>query len=170
MDVDETLRMCGTRPREAMKAYESVVRSVGREAWATEEPGGLPWRRRVEADDELAAPAPGAPSLDALGASTSAPRIPVDLDAVLAAVAVVTGVGENRLTSEARDRVIVRARELVALLAVQRCWLAVNLVGRRWGKTPDTASRWLTRGTMRCVEDQEFRPTLEELDDHLRGA
>jgi putative transposase len=169
-DVEEALRLYGTRRGAAMKAYESTVRSVGRQAWSSGGPGGLPWWRQGQDADELRAPVPGQPSLDALGASTSPSRIRADLAAILAVAADETGVGEGQLASEARDRAIVRARELVALLAVHRCGLAVNAVGRRLGKPPDTVSRWLTRGTTRCAENHQFRRQLQKLEDRLRRS
>lgn len=167
-DVREALQLYGTQRATAMRAYEATVRAVGRERWSMKDPGHLPWWPRGPEDDELTG-RPGRPRLDALGASTSPGRIRADLAEVLAVVTAATGVDEGRLAAQARDRAIVRARELLALLAVHRCGLPVNGIGKRLGKQADTVSRWLTRGANRKLEDVEFARVLEDLEDRLRA-
>ena len=168
VDVEEALRLYGVRRGAALKAYAAMVRAVGREAWAAEEPGRLPWWRRnaEEADDldEL----PPTPGLDALGASTVPAPVRARMEDVLAAVEQATGLTRARMASRVQDRATVAARELVAVVAVHRCGARVTEVGRSLGRPADTVSRWLSRGARRRIAERAFERQVNAVESALR--
>ena len=168
VDVDETLRLYGARRPAAMRAYATMLRAVGREAWALAGPGDLPWWRRQTGSEEALSAGAGRPSIDALGASTAPPRREVSVEEVSATVSAETGVEVERFGLGVHDRATVRARELVAVLAVLRCGARVTEVGQCLGKPADTVSRWLSRGARRRLTEEAFERQLDALESRLR--
>ena len=168
VDVEETLRLYGTRRRDAMRAYAAMVRAVGREAWAADEPGRLPWWRRnaAEADDLDGLPA--RPGVDGLGGSTAPAPVRAGVEDVVTAVERATGITRARLASRVQDRATVAARELVALVAVHRCGARVMDVGRYLDRPADTVSRWLSRGAARRVAEGAFDRQADTVEEDLR--
>ena len=168
VDVEETLRLYGARRSEAMKAYAAMVRAVGREGWAVEEPGRLPWWSRVTAaDKELGEPSLR-PALDALGARTAPAREQASVEEVLAVVGRATGMTWERLASRVQDRATVAARELLAVVAVHRFEAKITEVGRCLGKPVDTVSRWLSRGARRRITEEAFAHQVETVAAELK--
>jgi REP element-mobilizing transposase RayT len=168
VDIEDTLRLYGARRGAAMRAYAAMVRAVGREAWALEEPGRLPWWSRVAAAaDELDGPS-HRPAVDGLGASTAPARVRASVDEVLAGVCRVTGLRCERLASRVQDRATVAGRELLAVVAVHRCEARVTEVGRCLGKPADTVSRWLSRGARRRLAEEGFGRQVDALEAELR--
>ncbi len=167
VDVEATLRLYGSRRGAAMQAYAAMVRAVGREAWAAEEPGRLPWwsRGAGEAEELDGPPRPG---LDALGASTAPEPVRASLEEVLAVVEQATGLTRERLVSGVQDRATVAARELLAVVAVHRCGVRVTDVGRCLGRPADTASRWLSRGSERRLDEPSFGRQVDAVEAKLR--
>lgn len=168
VDLDETLRLYGTRRAAAMRAYDAIMRAVGQEAWSPDEPGGLPWWHRAAERDETLKATPTRPMLDALGGSAAPERLCTSVEDVAAAVGAECGIAVEQLRSRVQDRATVRARELVAVLAVLRGGAQVMEVGRCLGKPADTVSRWLSRGAKRRLMDKVFGRQLEALEARLR--
>ena len=167
VDVEETLRLYGSRLGAATQAYAAMVRAVGREAWAAEEPGRLPWwGRGAETAEEF--DGEHRPALDALGASTAPEPVRASIEEVLAVVELATGLRRERLASGVRDRATVAARELLAVVAVHRCGARVTDVGRCLGRPADTASRWLSRGGERCLAELSFQRQATAVEAKLR--
>jgi putative transposase len=169
VDVDATLRLYGAKRSSAVRAYETLVRAVGKEAWSKKEPGQLPWWHRIPQGSETLAVPVDRPALDALGASTAPGRLETGLGEVLAAVGKVTGLEPGRLASPVRDGPTVEARELLAVVAVHRCGLRVKAIAECLGKSSDTVSRWVTRGAQRGVSDLAFRRLVDRLEKKLRA-
>ncbi|NWG00825.1 MAG: transposase [Thermoanaerobaculaceae bacterium] len=167
LDVDATLQLYGTSRGEALRAYAAMVRAVGREAWAVEEPGRLPWWRRGVGAEEFGGSAPR-PAVDAAGASTAPEPLRASLEDVLAVVEGTTGVTRERLGSGVRDRATVAARELLAIVAVHRCGVRVTDVGRWVGRPADTVSRWLSRGAKRRLAEATFDRQVDAIEAELR--
>ena len=151
-----------------MQAYAAMVRAVGREAWAAEEPGRLPWWSRGAGEAEELGGLPHRPALDALGASTAPEPVRTSLEEVLAAVERATGLTRVRLASGVQDRATVAARELLAVVAVHRCGARVTDVGRCLGRPADTASRWLSRGGERRLAEPSFGRQANAVETELR--
>ena len=168
VDVEETLRLYGSTRGASMRAYAAVVRAVGREAWAAEEPGRLPWWSRSAAEaDELGEPK-HSPTLDALGASTAPGRVQASVADVLAVVERVTGLTSERLAARVQDRATVAARELLAVVAVHHCGARVTEVGRCLGRPANTVSRWLSRGAAKRVAENAFARQVDNVEEDLR--
>ncbi|OYV72790.1 MAG: hypothetical protein B7Z74_04985 [Deltaproteobacteria bacterium 21-66-5] len=168
VDVEETLRLYGSRRGAATRAYAAMVRVVGREAWAAEEPGRLPWWSRSAAEGDELDRLPPRPALDALGASTAPEPLRASVEEVLAVVEQATGLTRERLASGVRDRATVAARELLAVVAVHRCGARVTDVGRCLGRPADTASRWLSRGGARRLAEPSFGRQVDAIEAELR--
>jgi REP element-mobilizing transposase RayT len=167
VDVEEALRLYGSRRGAATQAYAAMVRAAGREAWAAEEPGRLPWWGRA-AGKAGGLDGPHRPTLDALGASTAPARVRASLEEILAAVEQATGLTRERLASGVQDRATVAARELLAVVAVHRCGARVTEVGRCLGRPADTASRWLRRGGERRLAERSFERQADAVEAELR--
>ena len=169
LDVDATLRLYGAKRSAAVRSYAALVRAVGKEAWSQEEPGRLPWWRRVAPEGEALGAQAGRPVLDALGANTTPGRVRASLEEVLAAVGVATGLDPQRLAGSVHDRATVAARELLAVLAVHRCGVRVKAIAERLGKSSDTVSRWVTRGAQRGLSEEAFGGLVDRLEEKLRA-
>jgi REP-associated tyrosine transposase len=167
VDVEETVRLYGSWRGAATRAYAAMVRGVGREAWAAEEPGRLPWWSRGAGEAEEL-DGPPRPALDALGASTAPEPLRASVEEVLAVVERVTSLTPERLASGVRDRATVAARELLAVVAVYRCGARVTDVGRCLGRPADTASRWLSRGGERRLAEPSFGRQVDAVEAELR--
>jgi len=167
-DRDETLRLFGATRREAVSKYRSTVRALAGETWAEREPGRLPWWGSPAArdDDDLGEPAAG-PRVDALGASSGRARPALAAADLIRRACTTLGVEFERLRSLRRDAEIVRARETIAVVAVERYGVRVNAIAGLCGKPPDTVSRWVSRGAARRSADDGFRRSVEALDAAL---
>jgi putative transposase len=165
-DVRETLALFGERLGEARRAYAAMVNTGREEAWLREDPGRLPWWSR-QADEELRLDA-ARPHLDAQGVVSGVPERPgLKLEQIAASVCREEGIEKARLVSRRQDRVTVRARELLAILGIERCGVRASDLARFLGKSADTVSRWLTRGLHRQA-DAEYAARLERLEAALR--
>ncbi len=170
VDVEEALRLYGARRGAAARAYAAMVRAVGREAWAVEEPGRLPWWSRGATEEDELGGSPTRPSVDALGASTAPAPVRAAVEDVLTAVERATGLTRERLASRVQDRATVAARELLAVVAVHRCGARVTEVGRCLGRPADTVSRWLSRGAERRAAEEAFGRRVDAVEAQLRRA
>ena len=63
---------------------------------------------------------------------------------------------------------IVRARDIVGLLGVERYGVKVKDLAERLGKSEDGVSLWVRRGGLRRVQDAAFAAEVEELDASLK--
>jgi len=169
IDVRETLTLFGDRVEQARREYAAIVRAVGREAWAVEQPGRLPWWARVDGSDDALPSDAARPRLDALGMSTAPVRLDLAVGEVVTAVCGELPIDEELVASDRQDRATVRARELLAVLAIERCGVRVGELARRLGKPADTVSRWVTRGIRRRAEDAVFETRLKQIEAVLRG-
>jgi len=71
------------------------------------------------------------------------------------------------LRSRRRDPELVRARELLTLLGVERYGQQLVALARELAKSPDGMTKAVARATRRRVDDPEFRRTLTRLDRQL---
>ena len=171
VDVDEVLRVFGTTRRRARAAYVRRLKGAVEEEWVGEAPGRLPWwrlgrppkgededpedavraRRNGEPERPEWRPRLGAAALVAAGARTLA--VPLD-----------------DLCARTRDLQVVRARELLMLLGVERYRLRVVDLAEALGRSPDGMTKTLARATLRRAEDPDFLNELEALDRSLAEA
>ena len=97
------------------------------------------------------------------GRSTVVPRPRVELDKLLMCGARRLGLTLGDLQSRQRSPVVVKAREVVAWVAVV-LWYEVNEVARGLEKYVETASRLVSRAAARRVEDEGFRALVDAVD------
>jgi hypothetical protein len=74
----------------------------------------------------------------------------------------------EHLVGRGQQEEVVRARELLATLGVERFGMKVEALAENLGKHPVTGSVWVRRGIQRCREDRAYRAKYESLDKALR--
>ena len=74
------------------------------------------------------------------------------------------GVDQLRLSDRNRNPDIVRARELIGLIGVERFGVKVNELAAELGKSRDGVSRWIRRGSARRESDPGFASDAKGLD------
>jgi chromosomal replication initiation ATPase DnaA len=122
-----------------------------------------------EEDEALAVPA-DRPFVDAFGRNTGRERPRPEADAVVERVCARRGVPRERLGSRSKERQVVRARELVVTLGVERFDVKVRDLAVAMGSRYDSVSLWGRRGAERRRNDEEFSRQLDELDAELCGS
>ena len=80
------------------------------------------------------------------------------------------GVDVEDLQSRRRTHDLVRARELLMALGVERYGLKVKDLAREFRKSPDGMTQTIARAARRRTTDDGFRADLNELDHALAGA
>ncbi len=156
-DVDETLAAFGIDPGGERAGYVRALEDLSTARWISARPGRLPWWRRTSSED--ASPAPSA--------STDRPvRTADDLADEACRV-----MGQDRevVAGPTRVRPVVRAREAMTLVAVERYGIRVTDLARALGRNQDTVSRWLGRAAARRRRDPGFAEVVERLDRDLAG-
>ena len=78
------------------------------------------------------------------------------------------GVDRDELASRSRKPEIVRAREIVGLLGVERYGVKVKELAECLGKSEDGVSLWVRRGGCRRGQDAAFAADVEDLDASLK--
>lgn len=168
--VENLLVVYGQRRSEALAAYRSALSDARRSPWIAGSPGGLPWWRlgRPPADDELA-PGP-ASSVDQLGRPTSPYRPRFDAESWLEAACPALHVSRDELSARDRHSEIVRVREILAVVGVERYGVRVKDLAAALGKSEDGVSLWVRRGARRRRDDPSFAAEVEALDGLMREA
>jgi REP element-mobilizing transposase RayT len=165
VDVDEALVLFGRRRKAALRAYVRVLRGERREAWIGEGPGRLPWWGRV--DDE-AVDGSAWDVRPAVGAGAGTQRVTVrDVDAFIRRAGEHLGVSGDVLGSRGKALATVRAREIIAIVGVERFGVKVNNLAGRLGKNPGSVSRWIVRAGQRRGEDRGFAACCRRLEAAL---
>jgi REP element-mobilizing transposase RayT len=154
-DVDAALAVFGEDRRTARSGYLDALESRSTEAWISARPGRLPWWRRASSEDVSPAPAAGTerPVLTADGLAEAACRV--------------MGQDRDAVAGPTRVRPVVRAREAMTLVAVERYGIRVTDLARALGRNQDTVSRWLGRAAARRRRDAGFAEVVEDLDRRL---
>jgi REP element-mobilizing transposase RayT len=173
VDSDQLLLVFGETRRTARRTYLESIRATKDAPWAGEAPGGLPWwrfgrPREEKQDEELRMSA--TPFIDELGRSTAIERPRLNekdfIDRVLEAV----NINITEVVGRTKRSEVVRAREILLVLGVERYGLRVKDLASALGVRYDTASLWGRRGAKRRAEDDRFRSQLEEVDAILASS
>jgi REP element-mobilizing transposase RayT len=164
-DVDQTLGMYGDRLIEARTNYASALTATSSANWRGRLPGDLPWWWH-QPDRPLEA-LPKNATVDERGVSTGRPRPLISPSEFTDAALRFMDVDLAALGSRGKASVLRRSRQLLATLAVERwnqrpCDLA-KLLGRR----ADVVSRWVSAGSLRRIDDENFAVEYERLDRRL---
>lgn len=171
IDVDEVLSVFGTTRRAARSAYVRALKGAVEEEWIGDTTGRVPWwhlgrpSRGEEEDPEAAVRARR--EQEEQGPEW---RPPLDAGELVRLVAVELGVEVQDLRSRSRSADLVRARELLMVLGVERYHVKVRDLARALGKSADGMSQALARGVMNRARRGDFRAALDELDRTIASS
>lgn len=168
VSIDDVLGLYGASRRQAFAAYRSAMRTVRESEWSGGGPGHLPWWRlgRPRAEEDLH---PGGHVMvDQLGRPTSPYRARFDACEWIEKTCLHFGIQLDELASRRRDSEIVRIRELMGLVGVERYGVVVKELAENLGKSEDGVSLWVRRGATRRLEDSYFAADAEALDGAMR--
>ena len=172
VDAEETLLGFGAEAAQARRAYTRSLRVQRDAEWVGEAPGRLPWWRfgRSPTPGDEVRPRAGVPFLDELGRSSGRERPHLAAADLVSLTCEALGVERERLVGATQERPIVRAREAMALLAIERYQVRATDLAAAVGKKPDTVSRWLSRAAARRRAEPSFADLVERLDAGLAVA
>ena len=80
---------------------------------------------------------------------------------------VIHGTHGDVLGSRGKAPATVRAREIIAIVGVERFGVKVKDLAGRLGKNPGSVSRWMARAAQRRDEDREFDDCCRRLEAAL---
>ena len=164
VDADATLVLFGDERSRARRAYVRMLRGEREQPWAGEGVGRLPWWAGEAGDLDGRAwhdgPLPQAEHLTERDASR-------DADEYLRRACAAVGVGCEALAGRSKPRELARARELIAVVGVERYGVQVTALARALGMHLGSVSRWITRAAARRQEDVAFASRCEELEHRL---
>jgi len=169
IDADEVLRLFGSTRRGARAAYVRTLRGARDAEWIGEGPGNLPWWRlgrppRSESEDPAET---GRVARVEAEERRQRERPRIDAGELLRRGGELLGVGFETLAGRGKAPEVVRARELLTVLGVERCGLRVMDIAAALGKHPATGTGWVMRGVRRRQENSEDAARLEEFDKAL---
>jgi len=168
VDPDELLLAFDETRKAARRAYLSSIRAAVDEEWTDGAPGTLPWwplgrPRKDNREDELRMKT-GTPSIDPIGRSTALERPSLTPDDFIDRVLKVLKITRGEVASGTKRREVVRAREILFSLGVERYGLKVTQMAATLQVNYDSASLWGRRGAERREDDSEFARRAEETD------
>jgi len=164
-DVDATLGLFGKQRAAARRAYVRMLRGEREQPWAGERPGRLPWWGRVDDETVDGSAWNVTPSV---GAEARTQRATIrDVDAFIRRAAEHLGVSSDILGSRTKAPATVRAREIIAIVGVERFGVKVKGLAGRLGKNPGSVSRWMARAAQRREEGREFEAYCRRLEAAL---
>ena len=162
--VEDVLLLYGQRRRTALRRYRAAMTTVNESEWGDEAPGRLPWWRLGRPTEEEHLRRKDDAFIDEQGRSTAKWRPRYGADEWLQIACGHLGVDRLRLSDRNRNPDIVRARELIGLIGVERFGVKVNELAAELGKSRDGVSRWIRRGIARRESDPEFASDAKGLD------
>jgi len=107
---------------------------------------------------------PGMPSIDALGRSTALERPLLIPDDFIDRVLQVLNITREEVAGGTKRRDVVRAREILFSLGVERYGLKVTAMAAALQVKYDSASLWGRRGAQRRTDNAAFARTAEKID------
>lgn len=162
--VDEVLLLYGETRRLALRAYRSAMASVAGEEWSDATPGKLPWWRMGRPTEEERIQRREDAFVDELGRSTARWRPRYTAREWLEFACARLECDKEALRDRGRAPEIVRLRDLIGLVGIERYGVKVTELAAELGKSRDGVSRWYRRGTARRSEDPNFAAAAEALD------
>ena len=165
VDVDAVLRPFGRTRRSARSAYVRQLKVTGSEDWIGAAPGRLPWWRlgrppKAEEDD----PDEAYQRKRESQLKTPDDRPTLAVDEFVRRGALALGISIEDLGSRQRKAEVVRARETLTVIAVERYGLRVVDLAREMSKSPDSLTKAIRRATERRVQQREYADTLDRVD------
>jgi REP element-mobilizing transposase RayT len=171
VDIDEVLSLFGTTRRSARAAYVRQLKRSSKETWIDEEPGRLPWwrlgRPSKGEDEDPEAAVRQRREREELGPIW---RPTLETKEFVARCAERLGVDVADLRSRRRSHELVRARELLTILGVERYGLKLKELAGELRKSPNGMTTTVARATRRRTKDNAFLVALNKLDHSLAGT
>jgi len=171
VDVDEVLSLFGATRRSARAAYVRRLRAAAGRPWIGEEPGWLPWWRlgrppKGEQEDPEAA-IRRKRELERVG---EVDRPTLSADEYIRRGAAAAGVTVDDLRSRLRGPEVVRAREMLAVVGIERYGLRVSDLAHEMRKSPDSITKMIGRAVRNRGSDPTLRPKLDQLDQAIAAT
>jgi REP element-mobilizing transposase RayT len=170
VDVDEVLAGFGGTRDVARRRYLSALKGARLEEWLGEVPGSLPWWGGSESETsekENPEPRSDIPVVDVLGRSTGLDRPELSVRTLVAHGCSRLGVDIEDVSGPGRERELVRAREAITIVGVERYCIRQTDIAALLGRGQDTVSRWLRRAAARRGDDGDFADLIQDLDRSL---
>ncbi len=164
VSVDDVLLLYGDTRRRALRSYRAAMATVNEEEWRGEGPGRLPWWRVGRPTEEERLRRREVEFIDELGRSTARWRPRYGAKEWLELACEYVGVDREVLGGRGRDPEVVRARDLVGLIGIDRYGVKVKELADEIGKSHDGVSLWCRRGAVRRATEPEFAASAEALD------
>ena len=158
LDVGEALRFFGLQRASGRRNCQAEMARCLASPWGAGEPGRLPWWRRHGEE----AGARERAGTAAAGGQSWAPAT-FSAETFLEVAARTLEVTLEYLASPRRDRARTRLRELVAVVAVERCGVRGSELARALDRHPVVVSRWIGAARERRSRDEAFRLRYEQL-------
>ncbi len=174
VDPDQLLLAFGETRRAARRTYIESIKACEAAPWASALPGVLPWWRlgrppAEDNDDELRIGS-STPIVDELGRSTAVERPQLSAEDFVNRVLDALRIEASEVTGRTKRPEVVRARETLLMLAVERYGLRVKDLADSLGVRYDAASLWGRRGAQRRTEDSGFARQINEVDAILAAS
>jgi hypothetical protein len=168
VNADQLLLAFDETRKSARKIYLASIRADSGQSWLDRLPGELPWwplgrPTGKEQDDELRLD-PSTPHVDELGRSTARERPLLQAETFVQRTLDELGYAAEELSGRGKRREIVRAREILMTLGVERYGLRVTEMAAILGVRYHSACLWSRRGASRRQEDQAFSEKLDWVD------
>jgi len=136
----------------ARKNYLASIRAGSEQPWLDRFPGELPWWRL------------GRPLRDEQGRSTARERQLLEVETFIQRALDALGHTAEEASGRGKRQEIVRAREILMTLGVERNGLRVTGMVAVLGVRYNSACLWSWRGATRRQEDRAFAETLDGVD------
>ncbi len=164
VDVDTTLTLFGAQRSQARRSYVRMLQAERKQEWMAEAVRSLPWWSAGE--ETLESAGWDASPLPSLAHDTTAARMPDAGEYVRRACREV-GVEPQAVASRAKSRDVAGARELIAVVGVERYGVRVGELAKVLGMHLGSVSRWITRAAARRLHDKAFAARCGELGRKL---
>ena len=137
---------------------------VDGEEWSSAAPGKLPWWRMGRPTEEERIRRREDAFVDELGRSTGRWRPRYTAGEWLKLACSHLGCDPEKLRGRGRAPEVVRLRELIGLVGIERFGVKVIELAAELGKSRDGVSSWCRRGAARRVGDPDFAAAADALD------
>ena len=164
--VDDVLLLYGQTRRRALRRYRAAMSAVEGEDWSSRGPGALPWwrlGRPTEEERERLRRRKGA-QIDEQGRSTARWRPKYGAVEWLNLACEHLNVELDDLAGRGRSPEIVKMRELIGMVGIERFGVKVADLADVLGKSRDGVSCWMRRGVKRRATEPDFAAAAKRLE------
>jgi REP element-mobilizing transposase RayT len=162
--VEDVLLLYGETRRQALRGYRSAISGVAAEGWSAAAPGKLPWWKLGRPTEEERLQRRQDSFVDELGRNTGRWRPRYSAGDWLEVACEHFECDRGMLGGRERSPDVVRMRELIGLVGIERYGVKVIDLAVELGKSREGVSKWYRRGATRRDEDPEFAAAAEVLD------